>query len=70
MAHFDLSVRESGLLADILRSYLSDLRLEIADTEKKEIRDMMKEQKTLIISILERLDGREVDIVESCCREL
>jgi len=70
MAHFDLSLREAGLLSDILRSYLSDLRLEIADTEKKEIRDQMKEQKELIISLLERLDGREVDIVECCCREL
>jgi hypothetical protein len=71
MTHFDLSGREARLLADILHSYLSDLRMEIADTERKEVRDSMKEQKELIIALLEKIEARpEMDIIDCCCREI
>jgi hypothetical protein len=70
MAHFDLSPHEAGLLSEILRSYLSDLRMEIADTELKDVRDSMKQQRDFIIGLIERLEVPESDLVECCCVEL
>ena len=35
MANTELTQQETAMMKEILHSYLSDLRLEIADTEKK-----------------------------------
>ena len=48
---------ESGMLREILESYLSDLRMEIADTDQMEFREGLKAKKKLIAGVLGRLTG-------------
>jgi ATP-dependent Lon protease len=60
---FELTGREADVLKETLDVALSELRMEIADTDKKDFRDMLKEKKQLLIGIVDRLDearsGRE-----------
>ena len=42
-------------LADTLESYLSDLRMEIADTDLKDFRDKLKHRKALLNEILDAI---------------
>jgi hypothetical protein len=44
----------------VLKSYLSDLRMEIADTDRQDFRDMLKERKAVIGKVLTTL-GQPVD---------
>jgi hypothetical protein len=39
MITLDFTEQEAGVLREMLEGYLSDLRFEIADTEKKAFRD-------------------------------
>ena len=55
-----LTVEEAAALAAVLRSYLSDLRMEVADTERKRLRDQLKERERVLVSVLARLDGVQV----------
>jgi hypothetical protein len=55
MVRLELSEEERAVLVDILESFLSDLRLEIADTERKAVRDPLKAQEGIIKNILEML---------------
>ena len=50
-----MTEQQAQTLRDILDSFLSDLRLEIADTERKAWRDKMKEQEDFIKDLLARL---------------
>jgi len=59
MLTIDLTFGEAEMLADILESFLGDLRLEIADTEKKALRDRMKAEEHVIKELLRKLDARE-----------
>lgn len=49
----ELSSEEAYVLRDTLESYLSDLRMEIADTDRQEYREQLKHRK----QILERIAG-------------
>lgn len=49
--HLDLSSEDAYVLRDTLEHYLSDLRLEIADTDRLGFRDRLKHRK----AILERI---------------
>lgn len=51
MHRLDLTSEEAYVLRDTLQSYLSDLRMEIADTDRRDFRDQLKHRK----GILERL---------------
>ncbi|MDX1624861.1 MAG: hypothetical protein R3199_12880 [Gemmatimonadota bacterium] len=51
----DLSDQEQEILVTVLDSYLSDLRMEIANTDKKDYREMLKERKAVIRKTLEAL---------------
>lgn len=55
MPMIELTRQEAETLTDILESYVSDLGMEIADTERKDMRDEMKERKAFIVRLLERL---------------
>jgi len=50
-----LSEAEARDLAAILESYLSDLRMEIADTDSHDFRETLKERKAFLEDLLERL---------------
>ncbi|MDH5324863.1 MAG: hypothetical protein OEZ68_17380 [Gammaproteobacteria bacterium] len=51
----DLNKQDTEVLQDVLTSYLSDLRMEIADTDRQEFRDGLKSKKAVLIKILEEL---------------
>ncbi len=55
MAGLEFSDREVKLVREILQSYFADLRMEIAGTDNKEVRDVLKEKENSIKSILDRL---------------
>ncbi len=52
-----LTEEESAALQDALRSYLSDLRMEIADTDDRRFRDGLKRERTVLESVVEKLDA-------------
>jgi hypothetical protein len=58
MLHLDLTSDEREIMTTVLESYLSDLRMEIANTDRKAFRDMLKERKQVIRKVLSaiRLD--------------
>jgi hypothetical protein len=59
MATIDLAPDEIEKLLEILKSYLSDLRLEVGDTKKKSYRDDLKEQEEFLKSVIERLGAAQ-----------
>ena len=59
MATIDLAPDELQKLLEILKSYLSDLRLEIGDTKKKSYRDDLKEQEEFLKSVIERMESAQ-----------
>lgn len=52
----ELDDQEQDTLEDVLKSYLSDLRLEVAGTEQMKLREQLKGQEVLIKQILGKLD--------------
>ncbi len=55
MARVDLTPEEARMLRDVLESYLSDLRMEIAGTESVSFRENLKKTETFLKSLLPRL---------------
>jgi hypothetical protein len=55
MTTLQLSGDERVELRDILTSYLSDLRMEIADTDSYDFRQGLKKREALIKDLLHRL---------------
>lgn len=57
----DLKLHDSEreLLLRILQQYLSDLRMEIADTEQYEFRQGLKEDENVIKDLIARLEPGE-----------
>ncbi|MGE5620605.1 MAG: hypothetical protein ACM3US_15265 [Sphingomonadaceae bacterium] len=51
-----LQPEEARLLRDILSEYLSDLRMEIANTEQYEWREEMKKREAAIQEIIVRIE--------------
>lgn len=57
MLHLDLNPRELGIVQHVLESYLSDLRMEIADTDLLAFRERLKERKAVLIRVLEAVEA-------------
>jgi hypothetical protein len=55
MVQLSLEAREKEILIWALRSAVSDLGAEIADTEKQEFREDLKERKAVLQNVLQRL---------------
>jgi uncharacterized protein YlxP (DUF503 family) len=51
----DLSIEEKRILRSVLESTLSDLRMEIADTDSQDFREMLKKRKAVLQKVLESL---------------
>jgi hypothetical protein len=51
----DLTIEEKRILHGVLESTLSDLRMEIADTDSQDFRDMLKKRKAVLQKLLEAL---------------
>ena len=58
MAQITLTQEEAAALRGVLNSYLSDLRMEVADTDSMQFREGLKRQEALLKNILQQLDGQ------------
>ncbi len=57
MIQLDLSDEERRTLLEMVETLLSDLRMEIADTDRKDFRDMLKGRKAILVKLIEALGG-------------
>jgi len=55
MIQLDLTKEEKDILTEILENDLSDLRMEITDTDSLDFREMLKKQKEVLMKVLETL---------------
>ncbi len=55
MINLDLTKEENDILSTVLESYLSDLRMEIADTDSMDFRESLKKKKDVLNKVLETL---------------
>ena len=55
MLHLDLTPDEVAILEDLLTNDLSDLRMEIAHTDRLDYRERLKVRKTVLTKVLEAL---------------
>jgi hypothetical protein len=55
MTQLDLSPEEQTILVRVLNEYVSDLGMEIADTDNKDFRDELKKRKDTARTILGKL---------------
>jgi hypothetical protein len=55
MVQLDLSEEERQILLEVLETALSDLRMEIADTDRMDFREMLKERKAVLSKVIEAL---------------
>ncbi|MCZ7568083.1 MAG: hypothetical protein M5U01_05690 [Ardenticatenaceae bacterium] len=57
MVRIELTQDEARMLREILRNDLSDLRMEIAATERMEFRQSLKEIEVFLKDLLQRLEA-------------
>jgi hypothetical protein len=55
MMQLTLTAAETVMLAEILESYRSDLRMEIADTDAMDFREQLKQRETFLDKVLSQL---------------
>jgi hypothetical protein len=55
VATFELDPEEAKVLAEALAEYISDLRMEISNTDSMDFREGLKERERILKSLLERL---------------
>jgi hypothetical protein len=58
MIRLDLTETESAALVKVLDYYVSELRMEITDTEQKDLRDALKTEEDVLKKILQTLKER------------
>jgi hypothetical protein len=59
MYTLNLTQKEVSVLKNVLDEYLSDLRMEVADTDKQDFRNSLKEEEETIKEILGTLSRME-----------
>lgn len=64
MMQLALDAQEASVLAEALRSYLSDLRSEVAATDSFDYREALKQQETTLTRILDDLSGSDGGVVQ------
>jgi hypothetical protein len=57
MAKLILTGKEEFMLKGILERCLSDLRMEVADTDRKEYRDELKEEEAFLKELIAKLSS-------------
>lgn len=55
MFHLELTDEEKANLTQIVQDYLSELRMEIVDTDLSDYKDSLKQQRAVVNAILEKL---------------
>jgi len=56
MIRVDLTEEERDILYNMLSNYVSDLRMEIADTDRKDYRDIIRQQKDILKKVMNALE--------------
>lgn len=56
MASLDLTDTEVEILVAVLRNYLSELRSEIAHTDSREFREILKRRKSVLVKVITSLE--------------
>ena len=59
MMPLDLTPEEKQVLRDVLDGYLSDLSMEIADTDQLDYRNLLRSRKEVIVKTLKALQETE-----------
>ena len=60
MPVLELNTEEARILTDVLNDYVSDLRMEVANTDSMEVRDELKRREAFLKDLLRRLGaGKE-----------
>jgi hypothetical protein len=59
MHTLELSSEEAYVLRETLMSYLSELRMEIVDTDRKDFRDQLKHRRALLERVVDALAPHE-----------
>jgi len=59
MIDMKLTNEEAEELKDVLTSYVSDLRMEIADTDNYEFRETLKKKEKFLKDVISRLSGKQ-----------
>ena len=57
MIELDLTREEREVLLETLQNDLSDLRMEIADTDSLDFRNMLKDRKAVLSKVIEALQA-------------
>jgi hypothetical protein len=57
MVQITLTLEEAATLREVLASYVSDLRMEIANTDSMDFREELKHKKEFLNRILGQLDA-------------
>ncbi len=58
MVELKLTAAEAEMLRDALSQYVSDLRMEIANTDAQEVRESLKAEEAFLKRVLQQLAGR------------
>lgn len=58
MLSIELTAEEVSTLQEILTTYVSDLRMEVAGTDRMELREALKARESLLKGLLARLEPR------------
>lgn len=53
--HLNLTAAEAEMLNEVLTSYLSDLRMEIADTDNMDFREGLKKKEEFLKRVIQEL---------------
>ena len=57
MARITLTQEEAATLRNVLSSYLSDLRMEVANTDSQPFREHLKREEAMLKKLLQQLDA-------------
>lgn len=64
MITLDLDTNEVTVLIEALESSISELRMEIADTDSSAFREKLKEKKRILNRVLHIVEGKEEDTAD------
>ncbi len=59
MASLEFSQQEIDMINKIVKSYLSELRMEIADTDQSSFKNGLRKEEELLNKLIEKMDSND-----------
>ena len=59
MASLEFSQQEIDMINKIVKSYLSELRMEIADTDQSSFKNGLRKEEDLLNKLIEKMDSND-----------